>query len=269
MKKNRIIPVLFLKNGWLVQSKSFINFKNLGNPTTSVKRLSEWGSDEVIYIDITKDEDKYSMNRSDINSPDRENPLQILEDVSEFTTMPITFGGRIKTIDDISARLKLGSDKVSINTIAFDNKKFIENAAKIFGSQCIVVSIDVKKIDDEYIVFVEGGKRSTRLNVEEWSLEVEKRGAGEILINSIDRDGSKLGFDITLIKKVVDKVSVPVIALGGAGDWSDFGEVFEKTGADAVAAGNIFHHYDQSVYLARKWLYENGYNVRKPITLKI
>lgn len=260
--------MLLLKNGWLVQSKDFSRHKNLGNPVTAVKRLSEWASDEVIYIDISRD-GAYDMRRDDLNHPNRGNPLDILEDVAKETFMPITFGGRIRTLADIEARLSRGADKISINTIAIDQPDFIDQAAREFGSQCIVVSIDVKTINNELVVVSEGGSRSTCLKPANWAQIVENRGAGEILLNSVDRDGARTGYDIALINSVVESVAIPVIALGGGGEWDHFGEVLDKTGADALAAANIFQFYDQSVYLAKKWLYDRGYNVRPPDLLLV
>lgn len=267
MKKNRLIPVLLLKDGWLVQSKGFSKFQNLGNPVAAVKRLSEWGADELIYLDISKDE-VYDLRRNDIKNPNRDNILDILEDVSKVTFMPITIGGKIRSLTDIEARLKRGADKISINTQAVADTDLITSAAKEFGSQCIVVSIDVKTVEDKQIVFTEGGKKNTGLEPVAWAIEAQEKGAGEILLNSIDRDGTKSGFDTVLIARVTDRVKIPVIAMGGAGEWEHFGEVFKNTGADAVAAANIFQHIDQSVYLAKKYLHDNHFNVRPPFVLE-
>lgn len=263
MKKKRLIPVLLLRNGWLVQSKNFNEYKNLGNPVTAVKRLSQWASDELIYLDISPD-DSYDLRRDDLNTPNRSTIYEILEDISKSTFMPITVGGKIRTIEDIRKRLSRGADKISINTIALENKNFIKKAAKIFGSQAIVVSIDVKIIDNKFIVMKGGGKIPSSHEAVKWAKTVEKYGAGEILLNSVDRDGNKDGFEISLIKAVSDAVKIPVIACGGAGEWSDFGEVLDKTNADAISAANLFQHVDQSVYIAKKYLYDNNYNVRPP-----
>lgn len=268
MKKKRLIPVLLLKNGWLVQSVNFKFFKPLGNPIWAVKRLSEWASDELIYLDISRD-DTYDLRRDDLKDPNRHTLFEILEDVSKFTFMPITVGGKIKNLKDIEARLLRGADKISINTKALQDKKFISKAAKEFGSQCIVISIDVKKINGKYLVMTENGTTPTQYEVIEWTKIVEDQGAGEILLNSIDRDGTKEGYDIPLLSQVADCVKIPVIALGGAGEWEHFAEAFDKTKVDAVAAANIFQHMDQSVYLAKKYLHDNNYNVRAPDLLLI
>jgi cyclase len=263
MKKKRLIPVLLLKNGWLVQSKKFSQYLNLGNPVTAVKRLSEWSSDELIYLDITSDE-IYDLRRDDLGHPNYHSIFEILDEVSKNTFMPITVGGKIRTLQDIEKRLLHGADKISINTQALLNKKFIRKAAKEFGSQCIVVSIDVKINGKKYLVMSRGGKQKTNYEAVEWAKIVEDQGAGEILLNSIDQDGMKEGYDINLLKQVSSAVKIPVIALGGAGDWKHFAEAFSKTLVDAVAAANLFQHIDQSVYLAKKFLYEHNYNVRPP-----
>tara|TARA_Y100000817_G_C16858684_1_gene544994 strand:+ start:2535 stop:3341 length:807 start_codon:yes stop_codon:yes gene_type:complete len=268
MKKNRLIPVLLLKNGWLVQSKGFKRHQNLGNPITAVKRMSEWASDELIYIDISKD-DLYDIRRNDQGYENRQSFLEIIEDVSKVTFMPITVGGKIKTLNDIESRLMSGADKITINTIAIENSEFINSAAKEFGSQCIVISIDVQKENNEHIVYRSGGEIRTKMKIEYYSKIVEDLGAGEILVNSIDRDGMRCGYDIDLLKKVCNSVSIPVIGMGGVGEWPHFEEAFDKTNVDAVAAANIFHYSDQSVFLAKKYLFETGQNVRQPDLMTI
>jgi imidazole glycerol-phosphate synthase subunit HisF len=268
MKKHRVIPVLLLRNGFLVQSKQFKRYQNLGNPVSAVKRLSEWGSDELIYLDITSD-DSYDMRRDDLGHPNRNNLFDIIEDVSKMAFMPMTVGGRIRSLEDIEKRLLLGADKIAINSKPLEDPAFIELAAREFGSQCIVVSMDVRLIEGQYQVFAEGGKQATGRDPLHWALQVEQLGAGEILLNSIDRDGVKNGYDLDLLNRVVDAVRIPVIACGGVGEWSHFGEALQKTGVDAVAAANIFHYVDQSVYLAKKYLREQGLNVRSPELLEV
>ncbi|MGD0623532.1 MAG: imidazole glycerol phosphate synthase cyclase subunit [Thermodesulfobacteriota bacterium] len=263
MKKKRLIPVLLLKNGWLVQSKGFRRYQNLGNPITAVKRLSEWASDELIYLDISR-EGEYDLRRDDLGHPNRHSFFEIIADVSKVTFMPITVGGQIRTLGDIEKRLLLGADKISINTKALDDPNFVQVAAHEFGSQCVVVSIDVKLVDGGYKVMGEGGTRMSPYGPVEWAKLVEQQGAGEILLNSIDRDGMKNGYDLELLKLVSTSVKIPVIACGGAGEWSHLAEAFEKTKVDAVAAANIFHYVDQSVCLAKKYLYDHGYHVRPP-----
>lgn len=268
MKKNRLIPVLLLKNGWLVQSKEFKRYQNLGNPITAVKRLSEWGSDELIYLDISKD-DIYDMRRDDQGYPNRQTFLEIIEDVSKVTFMPITVGGKIRTLKDIEKYLSLGADKISINTAALSNPQFITEAVQEFGSQCIVVSIDIKIVDNKYRVFSHKKRGPTEYDPVEWAEIVEGLGAGEILLNSMDRDGMNCGYDLELLDQVCRNVSIPIIACGGVGEWEHFAQALQNTGVDAVAAANIFHYRDQSVFLAKKYLFEKGFNVRKPDLITI
>ena len=268
MKKKRLIPVLLLKNGWLVKSKRFSRYQNLGNPSTAVKRLSEWDSDELIFLDISTD-DVYDIRRDDQSYANPQSFLEIIDDVAKVTFMPITVGGKIRSLVDIEKRLVLGADKVSINSIAVVDKTFIKQAAQEFGSQCIVVSIDVKNVDGKYTIFSDGGKTPVQYNVIEWSTIVEDLGAVEILLNSIDRDGMGNGYDMALLKLVSENVNIPVIACGGVGDWRHFGEALEGTAVDAVAAANIFHFVDQSVFLAKKYLYDKGFNVRNPDLINI
>lgn len=264
MKKKRIIPVLLLRNGFLVQSKSFSRWQNLGNPVTAVKRLSSWASDELIYLDITR-EGAYDIRRDDLRDENRQDFMDIVRDVSSSSFMPVTLGGRIREVDDILARLANGADKVSINTMAVDRPELLTEGAKRFGSQCIVVSIDAKRREDGRMeAFVDGGRRPSGLTPWELARRSCDAGAGEILINSIDRDGRGQGYDLELVQKVVESVSVPVIAMGGAGEWDHLVELFEKTGADAAAAANIFHYTEASVFRAKQHLHRRRCPVRPP-----
>lgn len=263
MKKRRLIPLLLLRNGWLVQSKQFLRWQNLGNPITAVKRLSEWASDELIYLDISREE-MYDLRRDDLGNPNRHTLLEIIQDVSRAAFMPITVGGRIRALEDVEKRLAAGADKVAINTKAVDEPAFIETAAKEFGSQCIVVSMDFKEVNARQIVVTEGGRRPTELTPVEWARRVEDLGAGEVLLNSIDRDGMRNGYDLELTAEVAEAIRIPLIACGGVGNWDHLVEGLEQTRADAVAAANIFHYTDQSVYLAKKHLTAAGLDVRPP-----
>ena len=263
MKKKRLIPILLLKNGMLVQSKQFSRYQNLGNPTMAAKRLSEWASDELIYLDISRDS-SYDLRRDDLKYPNRHSFLEIIEDVAKVTFMPMTAGGKIRTLCDIEKRLVLGVDKITINSQALTDPAFITQAAKEFGSQCIVVSIDVKWQNNDYTVMAEGGTRATSYHPLEWARIAESQGAGEILLNSIDRDGMGTGYDIELLTDISENLGIPVIACGGVGGWPHFVEALEKTKVDAVAAANIFQYTDQSVYLAKKYLFEHNCNIRPP-----
>jgi cyclase len=269
MKKHRVIPVLLLRNGFLVQSKQFKRYQNLGNPVTAVKRLSEWGSDELVYLDISRD-DHHDMRRDDLGHANRNSVLDIIEDVSRHAFMPITVGGRIRSMHDIEVRLSRGADKISINTLALDQPDFIAQAAREFGAQCIVVSMDVRLEEDGvHRVRRDGNREATPYTAVEWARRVEELGAGEILLNSIDRDGMKTGYDLPLLDAVSGAVTIPVIGCGGVGDWNHFSEALRQTRVDAVAAANIFHYSDQSVYLAKKHLFEAGMAVRSPELLDL
>ena len=268
MKKNRLIPVVLLRNGWIVQSKGFSSYQNLGNPIASVKRLSEWASDEIIYLDISTD-DKYDLRRDDQGYKNRDNFLDIIRDVSDVTFMPITVGGKIRSLSDIEIRLYSGADKVCLNTMAIEDIKLVESAVREFGSQCIIISIDAKEGPNGHKVFSHGGKRETKFEPHELATIAENSGVGEILINSNDRDGQGTGYDIQLLQQITNSVSIPVIGCGGVSEWHHFSDAFEQAGVDAVAAANIFHYVDQSVFLAKKYLFDNGVNVRKPDLIKL
>jgi cyclase len=264
MLKNRLIVCLLLRNGNIVQSKGFKRYQRLGNPVTIVERLTNWMSDELVYLDISPD-DVYDLRRDDLGVPNRRSIQDIIRDVAKCCFMPLTFGGKIRSLEDIYARVTSGADKVSINTQAFDRPEFITEAAREFGSQCIVVSMDAKSTGPgAWEIYKRGGEIATGRGAVEWAREAEARGAGEILLNSIDRDGSATGYDLELVRAVVRAVKIPVIALGGVGEWRHFKEGLEA-GASAVAAANIFHYSENSVYNARKYLYEQGVNVREPM----
>lgn len=262
MLRKRLIPCLFLQNGLLVRSQEFREYQVFGNPYNQLKRYSDWNVDEVIYIDISE-EDVYDLRRDDMKMKRIGNPLDIIQEISKNCFLPLTFGGKIRTIQDIKARLDRGADKVTINTKALEDPGFVTQAAEIFGSQCIIVSIDVKKKETgEYEVYYDHGRKPTGKKPEEWARAAENFGAGEIFLNSIDRDGTGMGYDLELIKKVVDSVAIPVIACGGAGDFSDFVDLFEKTNVSAAAAGNIFNFTENSYPLAKKTLLNSGVPVR-------
>lgn len=257
-----------LKNGRVVQSKRFKRQQVLGNPSSIVGRLSNWFSDELIYLDISR-EHNYDLKRDDLNYENRTNMIEIIEDVSKKCFMPLTVGGGIKTLEDIFQRLNNGADKVSINTKAYQKPHFIKDCAKEFGSQCIVVSIDAKRKENGWEVFVNCGRTATGLDPKNFAIELQSQGAGEILLNSIDNDGLGKGYDFELVKNVVKAVTIPVIALGGVGEWVHFTEVIEKANPSAIAASNIFQYTENSVYNANKYLYDRGYPVRKPLVKTI
>jgi cyclase len=268
MKKRRLIPVILIKNGIVVQSRNFIEFQKIGMPKTSIKRCSEWGSDELILLDISR-KNKYDINRDDLNFENNNNFLDIVLDISKFCFMPITVGGKVRSLHNIENYLMSGADKVAINTSAVLDPKFLDLASKRFGSQCIVNSVDVKFINNKYLVCINNGSDITSYELKEWLKISEQNGAGEIFINSIDNDGKGTGFDLSLINLVDSTVKIPVICCGGAGSFEHFLEVAEKTNADGIAAANFFQHFDQSVFLTKKMLYEKSLNFREPKFLKI
>lgn len=262
MKKKRIIPVLLLRNGFLVQSISFSDYRNIGNPRQSVLRFSQWDADEIIYLDIGTD---FKNNkRQDLNSPNYFNIYELLLDVSKVSRMPVTVGGGIHTLKDIELRLTNGADKVSLNTVTREDFKFIRLASREFGSQCIVASVDYCTRNNDIFVFSHNTKEVTSKDFYDWIMQMQELGAGEIFINDVDRDGKKTGYNIEVIKKSSDMLSIPLIACGGASSWTDMERVLIETNADAVAASNIFHYMDQSIYKSRDYLFRKGLPVRQP-----
>ena len=267
MKKKRIIPVVLFKDGYVVQSKNFSEYRNLGNPFDSIRRLSDWGADEVAFLDIGKRGGTGTL-RTDLGRLSHPGYLDVLSSVSETAHMPLSSGGQIRTLSDISDRLSRGADKVVVNTASFESPKFISEAIRIFGSQCITVSMDVRKIEAEYSVFVDSGLRRMQGKFEDWIKRFGSMGVGELLFTCIDRDGTKQGFDLVAVERAATLAEVPLIVCGGAGKWEDFETVLNISGVDAVAGANIFQHTDQSVYLAHKYLYTKGLPVRKPQLLQ-
>jgi cyclase len=262
MVKNRLIPCLLLKNGHLVRSEKFRIHQIIGNPIHEVQRFNDWTVDELIYLDISEHEN-YDLRRDDLKVKNIVSILDILEEVSRFCFMPLTFGGRIRTIGDIRDRLQRGADKVTINTKALEDPAFITESAQTFGSQCIVVSIDVKRHPDgECEVFGSWGRKPTGLDPVEWAKTVERMGAGEIFLNSIDRDGTGEGYDLKLIQSVVQGVKIPVIACGGVGKYEDFVDGITAAGASAVSAANIFHFKELSDRYAKRVMNAHQIDVR-------
>ena len=226
MKKKRLIAVLLLKDGNLVQAKNFKFYQNLGNPEQSVKRLSEWGSDELIYLDISQK--KYDLGRDDLKYKSNFNMLEIIKRFSKLSFMPTTIGGKIKNLKDVEKRLLIGADKISINSAALKKPELISQIAKEFGSQSIVISVDVKKINNDYKIFYDCGKTQSNYSLKDWLKIIYNNGAGELLINSIDRDGSQKGYDINLLKIVTKNCKIPVIALGELETFLIFMRVLKK-----------------------------------------
>ena len=267
MTRPRLIPVLLLKHGVIVRSQVFKVHQVIGNPMSTVERLSHWNVDELILLDISAD-DYHDLRRDDIQQRYQgTSAVDVLREVAKVCFMPLTFGGRIRTLDDIALRIAAGADKVSVNTAALCDPGFIEQASRRFGTQCIVASIDaLRHADGRYEVLAEDGKSPTGRDPAAWAKEVERLGAGEILLNSIDRDGSAKGYDIELIRRVAGAVSVPVIACGGVGSYDDFAAGVATGGASAVAAANIFHFFELSYPFAKQRCVDKGLPMR-PVKL--
>ncbi len=262
MIANRLIPVLLLKNGLIVRSQAFTVHQVIGNPIDTVRRLSGWNVDELIILDIS-DDDYHDMRRDDLHVRYKGNTsIDVLKEISKTCFMPLSFGGGIKNIKDVQDRLSRGADKCVINTEAIKNPNFIQSLAKTFGSQCIVVSIDVMRVNDKLEVYSHGGKIPTGLHPVDWAVNAERMGAGEILLNSIDRDGSGSGYDLDLISQVSDAVSVPVIACGGVGTYQHFPDAIIKSGAHAVAAANIFNFFELAYPIAKQTCIDLGIFMR-------
>jgi len=246
----RIIPCLDVKNGRVVKGVNFIGLKDAGDPVEVARRYNEEGADEITFLDITA------------SNEERDTIVHIVEEVAKEIFIPLTVGGGIRTLDDIYKLLNVGCDKVSINSAAIKNPDFINEASKRFGSQCIVVAIDVKRTKNgTYHVFINGGRVDTGIDAIEWATEVVERGAGEILLTSMDADGTKAGFDIEITEKISHLLHVPVIASGGAGTMEHIQDVFEH-GADAALAASIFHFREIDIMDLKRHLKNNNIPVR-------
>lgn len=260
MLKTRLIPCLLLKNGLVARSEEFSLHQIVGNPIHQVERFSAWAVDELIYLDITR-EGEYDVRRDDQKVKSAGDLLAIIEQVSRTCFMPLTFGGGIRTVDDMRARFNHGADKVTINTAALDEPGLITDGAREFGSQAVIVSIDAKRRDGGWEVMAAYGKRATGLDVIDWALQAERRGAGEIFLNSVDEDGIGEGYDLELIEAVCSRTKIPVIACGGVGRFEHLVDGV-RAGASAVSAANIFHFTEHSTQRAKKVMADAGIDVR-------
>ena len=231
MLAKRIIPCLDVRDGKVVKGVNFVGIKEVGDPVELAKQYSDANADEIVFLDITASHEG------------RATMLDVVRRTAEVVFVPLTVGGGIRTIDDVRDTLRAGSDKVGINSAAVRNPELINEAAEMFGRQCIVAAVDAKRVDDgSWHVVINGGRIDTGKDLLEWVQELEARGAGEILLTSMDADGTKAGYDIEMTKAVCDLVNIPVIASGGAGSVDDFADVFEKTGCDAALAASLFHY---------------------------
>jgi cyclase len=229
MLKTRVIPCLLLKGQGLVKTVKFKNPKYVGDPINAVKIFNDKEVDELIFLDI------------EATVEGRRPPMKLISEIASECFMPLSYGGGLRDLDDIRTVFNLGVEKVIINSYAIENPDFVREASRHYGSQSIVIAIDVRKnLSEKYEVFAQGGKKKTNLHLTEHARKMEKMGAGEIFLNSVDRDGLMEGYDIEMIKRVTEAVSIPVIACGGAGKVSDFGEAVIRGGASAVAAGSMF-----------------------------
>ena len=246
----RIIPCLDVNNGRVVKGVNFVGLKDAGDPIEVAKRYNDEGADELCFLDITA------------SSDGRDTIVHVVEEVAKQLFIPLTVGGGIRKIDDISRLLNVGCDKVSLNSSAVDNPNLIYEAANKFGSQCIVVAIDVKKNSKgSYNVFVHGGRKDTGLDAIQWAKRVYDLGAGEILLTSMDSDGTKAGYDLNITSAISNSVQIPVIASGGAGTMEHILQAFQN-GADAALAASIFHYKEIEILKLKEFLRDNGIGVR-------
>lgn len=262
----RLIPCLLLKNGLIVRSQLFKVHQLIGNPMSTVERFSHWNVDELILLDISQG-DYHDLRRDDLQQQYAGNSaLNVFRAVAEVCFMPLAFGGKIRSVEDVRVRLAAGADKCIINTAAVEDPGLVTSVAAAFGSQCVAVSIDAKKTLGGYEVYTHGGSRPTGLDPADWAARAEGLGAGEIFLNSIDRDGSAMGYDTSLIRRVVEATSIPVIACGGVGAYEHFAPGILEAGASAVSAANIFHFFELSYPLAKKACINAGIPMR-PVRL--
>jgi len=250
MLAKRIIPCLDVANGRVVKGVNFVNLRDAGDPVELAKFYNDQGADELVFLDITA------------SSDNRKTMIDVVKAVAEQIFIPFTVGGGIRTIEDIRALLLAGADKVSLNTAAVKNPELIANAAKVFGSQCIVLAIDAKKDGNAWEVYTNGGRTQTGLNAISWAKEGVRLGAGEILLTSMDRDGTKQGYDLELTSLISDTVGVPVIASGGAGSANDFVNVFAQGKADAALAASLFHFGELTIKEVKNAMRSENIEVR-------
>jgi cyclase len=250
MLKNRIIPCLDVKNGRVVKGTNFVKLKDAGDPVEQAKIYSDGGADEICFLDITA------------SNENRDTIYDVVERTSKKCFVPLTVGGGVRTVEDINKLLNCGADKISINTAAVENPKIIEESSKKFGSQCIVVAIDAKKKNDKWKIFTHGGRNNSGINALEFAKKMENSGAGELLVTSMDRDGTQVGYDNELMSNITALVNIPVIASGGVGNLDHLVDGIKLGKASAVLAASIFHYGKHSVKEAKEYLDSKGIPVR-------
>lgn len=251
MYAKRIIPCLDIKDGRVVKGTSFVNLRDAGDPVEAAKEYDRQGADELTFLDITASSDSRAI------------VTDMVRAVADSIFIPFTVGGGIRTVEDFTEILRAGADKVSVNSAAVKNPNIINEAAYKFGSQCVVCAIDAKRKDGSWEVYINGGRIPVGLDAVKWAIEAEKRGAGEILLTSMDCDGQKQGYDLELTKAVSESVGIPVIASGGAGALEHFYDAFTKGSADAVLAASLFHFGEIPIPDLKKYLDAKGIPVRK------
>lgn len=252
MFTKRIIPCLDVKDGRVVKGIQFVDLADAGDPVEAAEAYDAAGADELVFLDITASSDQ------------RQTVVDMVRRVAEKVFIPFTVGGGIRTVDDFRAVLREGADKVSVNSAAIDNPRLIADAAEVFGSQCVVVAIDAKRREsgDGWNIYKHGGRIDMGIDAVEWAVRAEKLGAGEILLTSMDCDGTKDGYDLTLTKAVADAVSVPVIASGGAGKVEDFYDALEEADASAALAASLFHYKELTIREVKEYLRDRKVAVR-------
>jgi len=250
MLKNRIIPCLDVKNGRVVKGINFVDLKDAGDPVEQAKIYSDGGADEICFLDITA------------SNENRETIYDVVERTSKKCFVPLTVGGGVRSVEDINKLLNCGADKVSINTAAVENPRVIEESSKKFGSQCIVVAIDAKKKNDKWEIFTHGGRNNSGINALEFAKKMENSGAGELLVTSMDRDGTQVGYDNELMSNITALVNIPVIVSGGVGNLDHLVDGIKLGNASAVLAASIFHYGKHSVKEAKEYLDSKGIPVR-------
>ena len=251
MLAKRIIPCLDVKDGRVVKGVNFVNIRDAGDPVELAKFYSDQGADEIVFLDITA------------TSDDRATVADVVERTASQVFVPLTVGGGIRTLDDFRLLLRAGADKISVNSAAVSDPTLISRAAERFGSQCVVLAIDGRsRGDGTWEVVVAGGRKATGLDVVEWAKKGQELGAGEILLTSMDADGTKAGFDLAMTKAVTKAVSIPVIASGGCGSLEHFAEVFQETGCDAALAASLFHFGELTVPQVKEYLNQQNIPVR-------
>ena len=250
MLKNRIIPCLDVKNGRVVKGINFVDLQDAGDPVEQAKIYSDGGADEICFLDITA------------SNENRDTIYEVVKETSKKCFVPLTVGGGVRNVEDINKLLNCGADKVSINTAAVQDANVVVESSKKFGSQCIVVAIDAKKNGDKWDVYTHGGRNNSGLDALEFAKKMEDSGAGELLVTSMDRDGTQMGYDIDLMKKISKKVNIPLIASGGVGNLDHMVEGIKEGNASAVLAASIFHYGTHSVKEAKDYLNSKGVPVR-------